>query len=92
MEPGDQSAAVSLGLAATSERTVGESTSARDRLFENACESGDVATVQRLLAEGANPNFEVSSRIQPGKPVYDLRRESNGRWILGRIRGGDPQG
>ena len=71
MEPGDHSAAVSLGLAATSERTVGESTSARDRLFENACESGDVATVQRLLAKGVNPNFEVSSRIQPGKPICD---------------------
>ena len=67
MEPGDQSAPASLGLAAASEHTVDKSTSARDRLFENACESGDVATVNRLLAEGVNPNFEVSSRIQPGK-------------------------
>ena len=31
VEPGDQSAAASLGLAATSERTLVESTSARDR-------------------------------------------------------------
>ena len=45
VEPRDQSAAASLGLAATNERTLVESTSARDRLFENACESGDVATV-----------------------------------------------
>jgi len=45
VEPGDQSAAVSLGLAATGERTLVESTSARDWLFENACKSGDVATV-----------------------------------------------
>ena len=70
-EPGDQSAAASLGLAATSERTVDKSTSARDRLFKNSCESGDVATFNRLLAEGVNPNFEVSSRIQSGKISTD---------------------
>ncbi len=84
MQPRDQSAAVSLGLAVTSERTVDESTSARDRLFENACESGNVALVQKLLAQGANPNFEVSTRIQPGKSSTD--------WIQGRVRRGDPQG
>ena len=41
-------AAASRALA-TSERTVGKSTSARDRLLEYACECGDVATVKRLL-------------------------------------------
>ena len=68
VEPGDQSATVSSGLAVASERTVDKSTSARNRLFENA---GYVETVNILLAEGVNPNFTVSSGIQSGKPVHD---------------------
>jgi len=83
VQPGDQSAAASLGLAATSERTVGKSTSARDRLFENACESGNVALVKRLLAQGANPNFEVSSRIQPGKSSTDSQQVRAKRQLEG---------
>ena len=93
VEPRDQSAAASLGLAATGERTLVESTLARDRLFETACESGDVATVNRLLAEGVNPNFEVNSRIQPGKiptdsPQVRVKRQL---WIREKIRVGDLQ-
>jgi len=49
VQPGDQSAAASPGPDAACERTVGKSTSARNRLFEYACECGDVATVKRLL-------------------------------------------
>jgi len=89
VEPGDQSAAVSLGLAATGERTLVESTSARNRLFENACEFGDVATVQRLLAEGINPNFEVSSRIQLGKVSTDSPLVRAKRQLAGMDSGED---
>ena len=89
VEPGDLSAAVSSGLAAASERTVDKSTSARDRLFENACESGDVATVNRLLSEGVNLNFVVSSQIQPGKISTDSPQIGGKRQLEGMNSGED---
>ena len=89
VKPGDQSAAVSLGLEAARKRTVDKSTSARDRLFENTCESGDVAAVNRLLAEGVNPNFVVSSRIQPGKVSTDSSQVGGKHQLEGMDSGED---
>ena len=93
LEHGDHFAAAFPCLSGTNECRSVNSTSTRDRSLENACESGDVDLVKRLLAEGANPNFTVSSGIQPGKAVVnspqvgvkrlldsgeDLRRRSSG--------------
>jgi len=87
VQPGDQSAAASPGPDAACERTVDKSTSALDRLFEDACESGNVALVEKLLAQGANPNFEVSTRIQPGKSSTDPQRVSGKRQLEGMDSG-----